>query len=157
MNRGSDDDEVEDRVAKTQGAFTSHSGIQRDTNFSLALKIRFFKVRILGILLYGCESWKVTIKIHIRGFTARCYARMINEPYVEMSIVLSQINVIDILERRRQKWLGHVIRMDKKRYPYQCLSIMDHSPGSLLAHLPLNICNLDSRKLAAEDRSGWMN
>ena len=159
MNHGSDEDEVEDRVAKTQGTFTSHSGIWRDMNFPLALKIRLFKVRILGILLYGCESWKVTKKIlrFIRGFTARCYARMINEPYVEMSIVLSKINVIDIIEKRRWKWLGHVIRMDKTRNPHQCLSILDHSPGSLLAHLPLNIRNLDSRNLAAEDRSGWMN
>jgi len=159
MNHGSDEDEVEDRVAKTQGAFTSHSGIWRDMSIPLALKIRLFKVRILGILLYGCESWKVTKKIlkYIRGFTARCYARMINEPYVEMSIVLSQINVIDIIEKRRWKWLGHVIRMDKKRNPYKCLSIIDHSPGSLLAHLPLNIRNLDSRNLAAQDRSEWMN
>ena len=74
-----------------------------------------------------------------------------------MSIVLSQINVIDIIEKRRWKWLGHVIRMDKKRNPYKCLSIIDNSPGSLLAHLPLNIRNLDSRNLAAQDRSEWMN
>ena len=39
MKHGSDEDEVEDRVAKTQGTFTSHSGKWRDMNFSLALKI----------------------------------------------------------------------------------------------------------------------
>jgi hypothetical protein len=64
----SDKDEVEDRVAKTQGALTSHCGIWRYMNLPLGLKK---KVRILGILLYGCESWKVTkiILKYIRGFT----------------------------------------------------------------------------------------
>jgi hypothetical protein len=52
---------------------------------------------------------------------------MINQPHVEMSIVLSQINVIDIIERRRLKWLGHVIRMDKKHNPYKCLSRLSSS------------------------------
>jgi hypothetical protein len=159
MNHGSDEDEVEDRVAKTQGVFISHSGIWRDKNIPLDLKIRLFKVRILSILLYGCESWKVTKKIlrNIRGFIARCFARMVNEPYVEMSIVMYFINVMNIIEKRRWKWLGHVIRMDRRRNPYKCLSLLDYSPGSLLAHLPLNIRSLDSRSLAAEDRAGWMN
>jgi len=87
MNHGSDEDEVEDRVAKSQGAFISFSGIWRDRNCPLELKIRLFNVYILSILLYGCESWKVTKKIlcNVRGFTARCYARMVDEPYVDMS------------------------------------------------------------------------
>ena len=157
MNHGSDEDEVEGRVAKAQGAFISFSGIWRDRNCPLELKIRLFNVYILSILLYGCESWKVTKKIlcNVRGFTARCYARMVDEPYVDMSIVLSHINVIGNIEKRRWKWLGHVIRMDKTRNPHQCLSILDHSPGSLLAHLPLNIRNIDSRKIAAESND-WM-
>jgi hypothetical protein len=44
------------------------------------------------------------------GFTALCFAHMINVPYVDMSIVLSHTNVIDMIEKRRLKWLGHIIK-----------------------------------------------
>jgi hypothetical protein len=158
MSHGSDEEEVEVRVAKATGTFVSHSGIWRNLYFPLDLKIRLFNVRILSILLYGCESWKVTKKIlrNVRGFTARCYARMINQNYVEMNDVLDKINVINMIEKRRWKWLGHVIRMDRTRNPHKCLSILDYSPGSLLAHLPLNIRDEYNRSLAANNRTDWM-
>jgi hypothetical protein len=38
---------------------------------------------------------------------------------------LSRINVIDMIEKRRWKWLGHVIRMNSLRNPLQCLTILD--------------------------------
>lgn len=46
-------------------------------------------------------SWKVTTNIlsNVRGFTARCYARMIYEPYIEISAVLSKMNVTYTVEK----------------------------------------------------------
>ena len=77
--------------------------MERHKTCPLELKIRIFYVCILSNLLYGCESWKVTKKIlcSIRGFTARCYARMVDEPYVDMSIVLNHINILSNIEKRR--------------------------------------------------------
>jgi hypothetical protein len=110
-------------------------------------------------LLYECESWTITQQIlsKIRGFTARCFARMINVLFVEMSTALSCINVIDMIEKSRWKWLGHVIRMNSLRNPHQCLTILDDlRPGNLVAHLPLNIRSVASRSEAAKN-TDWMN
>jgi hypothetical protein len=92
----------------------------------------------------------------IRGFTARCYARMINVPLIEISSALSHINVIDMTEKRCWNWLGHVIRMNSLRNPHQCLTILDDFKlGNLLAHLPLYIRSVASRLEAAKN-SNWM-
>lgn len=44
---------------------------------------------------------------NVIGSTARWYARIVIGPYVEMSVLLSFINII---EKRRWKCLGRVIR-----------------------------------------------
>jgi hypothetical protein len=114
---------------------------------SLNLKIRLYNVFVNSTLLYGCESWTITKQIlsKIRAFTARCFARMIDVPFIETSSALTRINVMDMMEKRRWKWLGHVIRMNSLRNPHQCLSILDDfRPGYLLAHLSLNIHNVAS-------------
>jgi hypothetical protein len=81
---------------------------------------------------------------------------MINVSYVDMSVVLSHIDVVDMMEKRRWKWLGHVIRMNSTRNPHQCLTILDDfRPGNLLAHLPLPLCSVASRNIAAHDKSNW--
>jgi hypothetical protein len=119
---------------------------------------RLFNVYVISTLLYGSESWTITWKIlaNIRGFTARCFARLINVSYVDMSVVLSHIDVVDMMEKRRWKWLGHVIRMNSTRNPHQCLTILDDfRPGNLLAHLPLPLRSVASRNIAAHDKSNW--
>jgi hypothetical protein len=61
----------------------------------------------------------------MNGFTALCFARMINVPYVDMSIVLSHTSVIDMIEKHRLKWLGHTTKMNSTRNPHQCPTILD--------------------------------
>jgi hypothetical protein len=91
----------------------------------------------------------------IRGFTARCFARMINVPLIEISSALSRINVIYKIEKRCWKWLGHVIRMNSLQNPHQYLTILDDfRTGNLLAHLPLNIRSVANRLEAVKILTG---
>ena len=70
--------------------------------------------------------------------------------------LLTYVNVIEMIEKRRWKWLGHVIRMNPTRNPHRCLSILDYSAGSLLAHLNLNMRDLHMRIKLAQNRTEWM-
>ena len=58
-----------------------HNAIWKDKNLELNLKLRLFNVRIINILLYGCESWDITKKImqNVRGFIARCFECIIRK------------------------------------------------------------------------------
>jgi hypothetical protein len=81
VGSGGEEVEVEHRISNAIGMFRSHSAIWRDRKLPLQLEVRFFIVRILSILLYGCESWTMTTKImrNVRGLTARYFARMVNK------------------------------------------------------------------------------
>jgi hypothetical protein len=147
--------EVEHRISNATGMFRNHSVIWRDRQLPLQLKVRLFIVRILSILLYGCESWTVIMR-NVRGFNARCFARVVNKQNVEMDVVESHINVIAMIEKRRWKWLGYVIGIPENRNTHRCLSILGYTKGSLLAHLPLNIRDFNNRTLAAQNRTEWM-
>jgi hypothetical protein len=81
---------------------------------------------------------------------------MINVPFIEISSALNRINVIDMIEKPRWQWLGHIIRINSLRNPHQCLTILDDfTPGKFLAHLPLNIRNVASRIEAAKN-TDWI-
>lgn len=158
MSYGGDEEEVVARIDKSEGSFNAHWHIWKNNKLSIRFKIKLLTVRILSALTYGCESWKVTKRImqNVRGFTSRCIAKILNIQYVEMSVVVKYVDIIEMIEKVRWKWLGHVIRMDSSRNPNRCLSILDYSPGSLLAHLNFYMRDLRMRDLLASNRTEWI-
>ena len=70
--------------ARTNPAvFNGHSGICSDRNLPLELKTRLFTVRVLSTLLYGGESWNITMRIlqNLRGFSGKYYIKMANTSF----------------------------------------------------------------------------
>ena len=118
----------------------------------MELKIRLVKVRVLSILIYGAESWKMTPKIvrTLRGFVTRCFINMTpremseeGSPYSNRANIkarfteaMSHIDIISMVDKMRWKWLGHALRMEPHRNPHKALYLLDSEPGSLLHHLP---------------------
>ena len=71
-------EEVEATILQALQAYRALKGIWSDRRLSLDIKIRLFKVRVLSILVYGAESWKMTKRIvqKIRGFIVRCFTNI---------------------------------------------------------------------------------
>ena len=174
MGHGTDDEEVEARIDKARATFMMHHYIWRNKDLSIEIKLRLFKVRVLGMLLYGGESWTVTKQIvkSLRGFVAKCYAsikhsmRKRNNGYTfsmtDFDEAMRCIDVIECLDKRRWSWLGHTLRMQHERNPRRALDLIGFTPGSLLSHLPhrlrdrnVNTNVLESAVAAASDRSNW--
>ena len=76
---GSDEEDVETRIQQAVRVFSSLKSYWSDKRLNRRLKIRLFKVRILPIVTYGSESWKVTRNIikNLRRFAARCFSSIV--------------------------------------------------------------------------------
>jgi hypothetical protein len=95
--------------------------------------VRIYKTTILPVVLYGCETWSLTVrKEHeLRVFQNRELRRIFgpkrdrvtggwrklhNE---ELHNLYSSPSIIRIIKSRRMRWAGHVARMGEKRNVYR--------------------------------------
>ena len=99
------------------------------------LKIKIYRTIILSIVLYGCETWSLTMreerKLRVfenmvlgRIFGPRRdevtgeWRRLHNE---ELNDVSSSPNIVRVIKSRRMRWAGHVARMGEERGVYRIL------------------------------------
>jgi hypothetical protein len=89
------------------------------------VKVRIYKIIILPVILYGCETWSLTVREEhkLRVFENRVRRRIFgpkrdgvtggwrklhNE---ELHNLYISPSIIRIIKSRRMKWAGHVARM----------------------------------------------
>jgi hypothetical protein len=96
--------------------------------------MRIYKTIILPVVLYGCETWSLTLREeHMGVFENRVlrsifgvkrhgvtgeWRKLHNE---ELHDLYSSPNIIRIMKARRMRWAGHVARMGEKRNAYRLL------------------------------------
>jgi hypothetical protein len=98
-------------------------------------KIRVYRTVILPVVLYGCETWSLTLREEqrLRVFKNRVlrrifrpkrdeatgdWRRLHNE---ELNDLYSSPNIIQVINLRRLRWAGHVARMGEERGAYRIL------------------------------------
>jgi hypothetical protein len=84
------------------------------------IKIRIEKSKILPVVLYGCETWSLTLRVEHRVFKNRVLRRILgpkrdevirgwrklyNE---ELHNLYSLPDIIRMIMSRRMRWAGHV-------------------------------------------------
>jgi hypothetical protein len=89
------------------------------------IKIRIYKSVILPAVLYGCETWSLTLKEEhrLRVFENRELRRIFGPKRNEVTggwrklhneelhDLYSSLSIIRIIKSRRMRWVGHVARM----------------------------------------------
>jgi hypothetical protein len=86
--------------------------------YTTTTKLRIFRTNVKVVLLYGCETWKVTSDItnRIQVFINRCLRRIFRVfwPNVLSNEELwSRANeelVAIQIKRRKWRWIGHTLR-----------------------------------------------
>jgi hypothetical protein len=99
------------------------------------VKIKIYKTTIPPAVLYGCETWSLTLREEhrLRVFENRVLRRISgpkkdevtgewrNFYNEELHILYSSPNIIRQIETRRMRWAGHVARMGEERNVYGVL------------------------------------
>jgi len=99
------------------------------------LKIKIYRTIILPVVLYGCETWSLTLREErwLRVFEDRVLRRVFgpkrdevtgewrklhNE---ELNDLYSLPNILRVVKSRRMRWAGHVARMGEDRCVHKVL------------------------------------
>ena len=99
------------------------------------LKIKIYGTVILPVVLYGCETWSLTLREErkLRVFENRVlrkifgprrdevtgeWRRLYNE---ELNDFYPSPNIVRVINSRRMRWAGHVARMGEERGVYRVL------------------------------------
>ena len=102
---------------------------------SKKLNIKIYRTIILPVVLYGCETWSLTLREErrLRVFENRVLRRVFgpkrdevtgewrklhNE---ELSDLYSLLNIVWVVKSRRMRWVGHVARMGEGRGVHRVL------------------------------------
>ena len=99
------------------------------------LKIKIYRTIILPVVLYGCETWSLTLREEhrLRVFENRVLRRIFgprrdrvtgewrklhNE---ELSDLYCSPNIVRVIKSRRLRWAGHVARLEEGRGVHKVL------------------------------------
>jgi hypothetical protein len=121
-------EEIKRRLNSGNACYHSIQNLLSSRLLSKNVKIRIYKTIILSVVLYGCETWCLTLREeHRLGVFENRVQRGIFGPKwdevtgewrklhnEELHDLYSSPNIIRIIKARRLSWAGHVARMWKR-------------------------------------------
>jgi len=122
-------EEIKSRLRSGNACYHSVQNILSSRLLSKNLKIKIYRTLILSVVLYGCETWSLTLreerKLRVfenmvlrRIFGPRRdevtgeWRRLHNE---ELNDLYCSPNIVRVIKSRRMGWAGHVARMGEER------------------------------------------
>jgi len=128
-NQNSIAEEIKSRLKSGNACYNSVQNLLSCRLLSKNLKIKIYRTVILPFVLYGCETWSLTLREErkLRVFENRVlrrifgsrrdevmgeWRRLHNE---ELNDLYSSPNIVRVIKSRRVRWAGHVARMGEER------------------------------------------
>jgi hypothetical protein len=112
---------------------TIRSRVLSSRLLSRNVKVKIYKTIILPLVLYGCETWSLTLrdKHRLTVFENRILRRIFGPKRDELTGVLRKLHneelhnlysspdIIRQIKSRRMRWAGHVARKGEERKVYR--------------------------------------
>ena len=123
-NQNSIQEEIKSRLKLGNACYYSVQNLLSSRLLSKNLKIKIYGTIILPVVLYGCETWSLTLREErrLRVFENRVLGRVIGPRRDEVTEQwrklrneelrdLDSPNIVRVVKSRRMRWAGHVAHM----------------------------------------------
>jgi hypothetical protein len=128
-------EEIKSRLKSGNACYHSVQNLLSSSLLPKNVKIKIYRTIILPVVLYGCESWSLTLReeCRLRVFENRVLRRIFGPKRdevrgewrrlhnKELYAVYSSPNMIRVIKSRRLRWTGHVARMGERSCAYRAL------------------------------------
>ena len=127
-NQNSIPEEIKSRLRSGNACYHSVQNLLSSRLLSKNLKIKIYRTIILPVVLYGSETWSLTLREErklrvlrrifgprrdeVTGEWRRLHNEQLNDLYCSP-------NIVRVMKSRRMRWAGHVARMDEERGAYR--------------------------------------
>ena len=122
-------EEIKRKINMGNACYYSVEKLLSSSLLSKNVKVRIYKTVILPVLLYGCETWTLTLReeYRLRVFENKVLRKIFGAKWdevtgewrklhnTELHALYSSPNIIRNIKSRRLRWAGHVARMGESR------------------------------------------
>ena len=126
-------EEIKSRLKSGNACYYSVQSLLSSRLLSKNLKIKIYRTIILPVVLYGCETWSLTLREErrLRAFENRVLRRIFGPKRgevtgewrklrnKELNDLHSSPNTVRIMKFRRTRWAEHVARRCESRGMYR--------------------------------------
>ncbi|KAJ4440720.1 hypothetical protein ANN_08868 [Periplaneta americana] len=128
-------EEIKRRINMGNACYYSVEKLLTSSLLSKNLKVRIYITVILPVVLYGCETWTLTLREEhrLRVFENKVLGKIFGAKRdeatgewrklhnAELHALYSSPDIIRNIKSRRLRWAGHVARMGESRNAYRVL------------------------------------
>ncbi|KAJ4439921.1 hypothetical protein ANN_08051 [Periplaneta americana] len=128
-------EEIKRRINMRNVCYYSVDKLLSSSLLSKNLKVRIYKTIILPVVLYGCETWTLTLREEqrLRVFENKILRKIFGAKRdevtgewrklhnAELHALHPSPDIIRNIKSRRLRWAGHVVRMGESRNAYRVL------------------------------------
>ena len=134
-NQNSIQEEIKSRLKSGNACYHSGRNLLTSSLLPKNLKIKIYRTTILSVVLYGCETWSLTLREEHRlrmsenrvlrrifgpksDEGTREWSKLHNE---ELNDLNYSPNIVQVIKSRKMRWAGHVACMGERRDIYRVL------------------------------------